>query len=141
MRLQEHEHEEPEINLTSLIDVVFLLLIFFMVSTTFDRQALIRLDLPEAATAETEALPDVIEIIITAQGQLFVGDGLVTEPGRAAVQAALSEQLRDRPEAPVVVRADAEAPHRMVVMALDAAAAEGVRRVGIATLEETGERP
>ena len=140
MRLQDQEHEEPEINLTSLIDVVFLLLIFFMVSTTFDRQALIRLDLPEAATAESEAVPDLIEIVITAQGQLFVGDGLVIEPVRAAVQAALAERLSERPDAPVVLRADAEAPHRLVVLVLDAAAAEGVRRVGIATVDETGER-
>lgn len=141
MRLQEEDREEPEINLTSLIDVVFLLLIFFMVSTTFDRQAVIRLDLPEASTAERDVIPDVIEIVITSEGQIFVDDGLVTEIRRTTVQAALAERLRLSPDAPVVVRADADAAHRLVVMVLDAAAAEGVRRVGIAAVEERGDSP
>lgn len=141
MRLQEQEHEEPEINLTSLIDVVFLLLIFFMVSTTFDRQSLLRLDLPEAASAETEAMPEVIEILITDAGQIYVNERLLVEVSRPALQAALAERLAERPDAPVIVRADAEASHRLVVLALDAAAAEGVRRVGIAAISERGEAP
>lgn len=134
MRLQDEEREEPEINLTSLIDVVFLLLIFFMVSTTFDRQSLLRLDLPEAATAESESVPDLIEILITDGGQVFVAEELVVELNRSSLQAALAAQLAQRPDAPVVVRADGEASHRLVVMALDSAAAEGVRRVGIAAI-------
>jgi len=141
MRLQDQEHEEPEINLTSLIDVVFLLLIFFMVSTTFDRQSMLRLDLPEAATAESEVVPDLIEIVITAGGEVFVGDHRVIDELRSAVRAALAERLVDQPDAAVVIRADAEAPHRLVVLALDSAAAEGVRRVGIAALEDGGEQP
>lgn len=141
MRLQDQEREEPDINLTSLIDVVFLLLIFFMISTTFDRQSLLRLDLPEAATAESEAVPELIEIVITADGQMFVADALLTELTRPALRAALAEQLAERPDAPVVVRADGDASHRLVVLALDAAAAEGVRRVGIAALETRGEQP
>ncbi len=141
MRLQEQEREEPEINLTSLIDVVFLLLIFFMVSTTFDRQSLLRLELPEAANVESEAIPEVIEILITDAGQVFVSEQLLVEVSRPALQAALAERLADRPDAPVIVRADAEASHRLVVLALDAAAAEGVRRVGIAAISERGESP
>lgn len=141
MRLQDQEHEEPEINLTSLIDVVFLLLIFFMVSTTFDRQSLLRLDLPEAATAETEAIPELIEIIITEGGQIFVADQLLVDANRMALEAALIAQLRERPAAPVIIRADAEASHRQVVLALDASAAVGVRRVGIAAIQERGEVP
>lgn len=136
MRLQDQQHEEPDINLTSLIDVVFLLLIFFMVSTTFDRQSLLRLDLPAAATAETEAVPNVIEILITATGQVFIAEELLVTVSRTALQAALAAQLNERPDAPVVVRADGEASHRLVVMALDAAAAEGVARVGIAAIAE-----
>ena len=136
MRLQNQDLEEPDINLTSLIDVVFLLLIFFMVSTTFDRHSLLRLDLPEAATAEAEAVPNVIEILITEAGQVFVAEELLVEVSRTALQAALAAQLAERPDAPVVVRADAEASHRLVVMALDSAAAEGVSRVGIAAIAE-----
>ncbi|NCO20175.1 MAG: biopolymer transporter ExbD, partial [Gammaproteobacteria bacterium] len=71
MRLQAEQEEEPDINLTSLIDVVFLLLIFFMVSATFERQALLRVELPEASTATQESLPDRVELVITETGEYF----------------------------------------------------------------------
>jgi biopolymer transport protein ExbD len=139
MKLQQEEYEEPEINLTSLIDVVFLLLIFFMVSTTFERQALLRLDLPEASTAETETVPDLVEFIVTDDGRLFVGDQELVDDRQATVQAAMARRFSENPEAVLVVRADAEAPHRLVVRVLDAAAAEGIRRVSIAAVEGEGE--
>jgi len=140
MKLQREEHEdEPEINLTSLIDVVFLLLIFFMVSTTFERQALLRLDLPEASTAESEAVPEIVEFIVTDDGRLFVGDQQLVDPRQATVQAAIAQRFRENPEAVLVVRADAEAPHRLVVRVLDSAAAEGIRRVSIAALDGESE--
>lgn len=139
MKLQQEEHEEPEINLTSLIDVVFLLLIFFMVSTTFERQALLRLDLPESSTAETETVPEIVEFIITADARLFVGDQELVDSRQATVQAAMARSFGETPDAVLVVRADAEAPHRLVVRVLDAAAAEGIRRVSIAAVEGEGE--
>lgn len=139
MRLQDEDREEPEINLTSLIDVVFLLLIFFMVSTTFDRQALLRLELPEAATAEAESVPQLIEVTISDNGQIFIDDQLLTDNTRAAVQAVLAERREAAPDAPLVVRADARASHGLVLLVLDAAAAEGIGRVGIATMEAAGE--
>lgn len=136
MKLQQQENDEPEINLTSLIDVVFLLLIFFMVSTTFERQALLRLDLPEAATAESEAVPNIVEIIITDDNRLFIDDNQLVDQRVATVRAAIAERFADNPDAVLVIRADAEAPHRLVVRALDAAAAEGISRVSIAAIEE-----
>jgi len=139
MKLQPEEREEPEVNLTSLIDVVFLLLIFFMVSTTFERQALLRLDLPEASTADTESVPDMVEFIITDDGRLFVGDQELVDQRQVTVQAAIAERFLQQPDAVLVVRADAEAPHRLVVRVLDSAAAEGIRRVSIAAIE--GEEP
>ncbi len=138
MRLQEEGPEEPDINLTSLIDVVFLLLIFFMVSTTFDRQALLRLELPEAETAEAESVPRVIEVTVTEDGRILVGDDLLTENNRAALRAVLDQRRADD-DAPLVVRADTRAPHGLVVLVLDVAAAAGFQRVGIATLEPPGE--
>ncbi|MFU8830795.1 MAG: ExbD/TolR family protein [Wenzhouxiangella sp.] len=139
MKIYEEDQEEPEINLTSLIDVVFLLLIFFMVSTTFERHSLLRLDLPEAATAETETLPNVIELVITDDGRMFIDDSMLADDRRATVQAAIVESFADNPDATLVIRADAEAPHRLVVRALDAAAAEGIRRLTIAAVEEGGD--
>jgi biopolymer transport protein ExbD len=139
MKLLQEEREEPEINLTSLIDVVFLLLIFFMVSTTFERQALLRLDLPEASTAESETVPDLVEFIVTEDGRLFVGDQELVDQRQATVQAAIARRFAEDPESVLVIRADAEAPHRLVVRVLDSAAAEGIRRVSIAALEGEGE--
>ncbi|NBB93591.1 MAG: biopolymer transporter ExbD [Gammaproteobacteria bacterium] len=139
MKLQQEEREEPEINLTSLIDVVFLLLIFFMVSTTFERQALLRLDLPEASTAESESVPDRVEFIVTDDGRLFIGEDELVDPRQATVQAAIAERFRQQPEAVLVIRADSEAPHGLVVRVLDSAAAEGIQRVSIAALEDQGQ--
>jgi len=136
MKLQQEEREEPEDNLTSLIDVVFLLLIFFMVSTTFERQALLRLDLPEASTAEAESIPEVVEFMITDDGRLFVGEQELVDQRRTTVRAAIVRRFAENPEAVLVVRADAEAPHRLVVRVLDSAAAEGIERVSIAAIEE-----
>lgn len=138
MRLQDDEREEPEINLTSLIDVVFLLLIFFMISTTFDRQALLRLTLPEATTSEADAIPAFIEVTVTDDGRIFIDDELLTENTQAAIRAVLKERRGQNADIPLVVRADENAAHGLVVTVLDSAAAEGLDRVGIATVTSGG---
>lgn len=138
MRLQTEQDEEPEINLTSLIDVVFLLLIFFMVSATFERQALLRVELPEASTAERESLPERVELVITETGDYFVGDNMLADQRRATLRLALSQAFAERPHALLVIRADTLADHGLVVRAMDAASAEGISRLTIATVEEDG---
>ena len=89
MKLQNHTKEEPTVDLTSLIDVVFLLLIFFMVSTTFERQALLKVDLPEASEVEDQSdVPDALELVIDDEGRMFLNDQIarslagVTQAGR-----------------------------------------------------------
>ena len=72
MRLQHHATEEPSVDLTPLIDVVFLLLIFFMVSTTFERQALLKVDLPEASEVDDRTeLPESLELVIDSEGRMY----------------------------------------------------------------------
>lgn len=136
MELQTRQDDEPEINLTSLIDVVFLLLIFFMVSATFERQALLQVELPEAATSETQQIPEVTELIITADGDFYLNDRELADTERDTIRLALTEAFEENPEATLVIRADGGAPHRLVVRAMDAAAAEGIERLSIATVEE-----
>lgn len=138
MRLQVEQDEEPEINLTSLIDVVFLLLIFFMVSASFERQALLRVELPEASTAEAETLPARVELVITATGDYFLGDQMLADTRKSTLRLALSQAFEANPDAILVLRADARAEHGLVVRALDAAAAEGITRLSIATVAENG---
>lgn len=139
MQLQSEQDEEPDINLTSLIDVVFLLLIFFMVSSTFERQALMRVELPQAATAEQTNLPERIELVITAEGDYFLGDQLLVDQRKATLELALSQAFGNQPDAVLVIRGDAETAHRLVVRAMDAAAAQGITRLSIATVTEAGE--
>lgn len=139
MRLQNQEsEEEPEINLTSLIDVVFLLLIFFMVSTTFERQTLLRVELPEAATAETEERPRQVELIITDDGQMYLDEQLLADTGKNTISAAFQEAFDARPEAGLIIRADSNAPHGLVVRAMDVATERGISRLAIATMPADG---
>ena len=139
MQLQSEQDEEPDINLTSLIDVVFLLLIFFMVSSTFERQALMRVELPQAATAEQQNLPERVELVITSDGDYFIGDQLLVDQRKATLELALSQAFENQPDAVLVIRGDAETAHRLVVRAMDAAAAQGITRLSIATVTETAE--
>lgn len=139
MKLQVQQDEEPEINLTSLIDVVFLLLIFFMVSSTFERQTLLRVDLPEAAMAQSERVPDLVELIIDREGQYYISDRMLADDRKSTLQLAIREAFEERPDATLVIRADAEAHHRLVVRAMDAASAEGIVRLSIATVDEAGD--
>ncbi len=126
--------EEPELNLTPLIDVVFLLLIFFMVTTTFMDEAGLEITLPEAEQDPEDAAPERLEIGITAEGEFFVaGDPLVNRELDTLVQA-LEDALAGEDFAGIVIRADADAPHRAVVRALDGAGRVGIDRVSIATL-------
>ena len=141
MRLQADQDEEPEVNITSLIDVVFLLLIFFMVSATFERQALLRVELPKAATSERESLPERVELVVTESGDYFIGDQMLTDEARSTLRLALSQAFESRPDAVLVIRADARADHGLVVRAMDAAAAEGISRLTIATVAEDGSDP
>ncbi|MEM1081300.1 MAG: biopolymer transporter ExbD [Pseudomonadota bacterium] len=139
MQLQNDQEEEPDINLTSLIDVVFLLLIFFMVSSTFERQALLRVDLPQAATSEEQQLPDRIELVITADGDYFIGEQLLVDQRKATLELALRDAFDVQPDAVLVIRGDAQTQHGLVVRAMDAAAAQGISRLSIATVTESAE--
>ena len=141
MRLQNEQEEEPEINLTSLIDVVFLLLIFFMVSATFERQALLRVVLPEASTAEQQTVPESIDLVITESGDYFLGEQMLADTRKPTLELALRQAFEASPDAALIIRADAAARHDLVVRALDAAAAQGVSRLNIATVEEGGSGP
>jgi biopolymer transport protein ExbD len=124
---------DPEINLTPLIDVVFLLLIFFMVSTTFTRDTRLTVNLPEADANSTESLPDQIEVTVSEAGRFSV-NGEVLSNSQASIlgDAILQAAQRDRSR-PVLLVADAEATHQSVVTAMDAIGRAGFSSLSIAT--------
>ena len=134
MNLKPRVKEDPEINLTSLIDVVFLLLIFFMVSTTFERQAALRIDLPEAIT-EPVPMEDVrrMELIIDPRGRMYLNDRQLVDNQPATIEAALLEFAGEERDIPIMLRADAMTPHHFVVTAMDVTGRLGFSRLSIVT--------
>ncbi|MFM7119154.1 MAG: ExbD/TolR family protein [Gammaproteobacteria bacterium] len=126
--------EDAWIDLAPLIDVVFLLLIFFMTSTTFVRESRLRIDLPDTAGVPTAADRPVIELQIDAAGRYAVDGRAVVRADVSRLVTALRAAMGEGP-APqrVVIVADGATPHQAVVRALEAVAAAGVQDVDIAT--------
>jgi len=143
MQLRASSPEDPEISLTGLIDVVFLLLIFFMVSTTFERQAVLKVDLPEAKNVSApEDQPISFELVIDAKGQFYLNDRQLVDAEPATLRAAFIEAAGEDRTIPVILRADAQTPHHFVVTAMDITAQLGFTRLSIATeriMEDEGQ--
>jgi biopolymer transport protein ExbD len=134
VQLRSSRPEDPEISLTSLIDVVFLLLIFFMVSTTFEHQAVLKVDLPEARNVSPPAdQPNSFELVIDQNGQYYLNDRQLVDGKPATLRAAFIEAAGEDRNIPVILRADAETPHHFVVTAMDMTAQLGFSRLSIAT--------
>lgn len=133
MKLLPKTKEEPDINITSLIDVVFLLLIFFMVSTTFEQQAALRVDLPEASEVEsTSDLPERIEFVIDAEGRMYLNDQALVNSERRTIRAAFLGVADENRGLPIILRADRLTPHHFVVAVMDTAAELGFNNLSIA---------
>ena len=135
MKLQSRSSEAPEINMTSLIDVVLLLLVFFMVSTSFVRESEISLRLPqaEASTAPT-SLDEVLDITITQTGSYIVNGRPLVNNERRTLRAAIERRIGDTRDLPVVIRADAQATHQAVVTAMDVVGQLGFVQINLATV-------
>lgn len=132
----ERTDERVDINLTPLIDVVFLLLIFFMVSTTFDRHANLKVELPEASATKSQQQQDPVVISIDADGNYFINDRQLVNTTLETLKIALRKTVAEKEkDVPLVLRADARTPHQSVVRAMDAAAQLGLTRLSIATVE------
>ena len=133
MKWQRNQREEPDINLTPLIDVVFLLLIFFMVSTTFDRLSQISIELPQAKSGSKQQQNQAIEVVIDAQGRFFVNDRRLVNTQPATLKEAIKRAMGDRSNPPFIIDADGKTPHQAVVTAMDAARQLGISHMAIAT--------
>jgi len=136
MNLSPRRREDPELNLTSLIDVVLLLVIFFMVSTTFVEEGRLRVDLPKAGNEPVRAMQDPIVVTITAQGSYRVNDRALVNNAPETLAAAMKKVADGRSAVPVTIRADGRASHQSVVTAMDVAARLGFNQVNIATVSE-----
>jgi biopolymer transport protein ExbD len=131
--------DDLELNLISLVDVVLLLVIFFVLSTTFVQDAHLRVELPEAGSAAVERAVNPIVITVSAQGSYRVNDRALVNNERATLSAALRQVAGETRKLPVTIRADARATHQSVVTAMDVAARQGFTQVNIATVSQPAE--
>lgn len=137
MKLSLRPRAQPEVNLTSLIDVVLLLLIFFMVSTSFVKQSQISIRLPEADSAAiVEETPQQIDIMITESGTYLVNNRELINNRPATLRNALQKVSAGDNQLPLTISADANAKHQHVVTAMDVAGRLGFTQISIATVND-----
>ena len=133
MNLRPAPKEPVDINLTPLIDVVFLLLIFFMVSTTFNRDSELSIELPAASAEAQKRRPDAIEVAIDAQGRFYVNGRQLLNTQSKTVRQAVKNAAGDQESPPIIISADAKTPHQAVVQIMDVALELGFVRLTFAT--------
>lgn len=137
MKLSLRARTQPEVNLTSLIDVVLLLLIFFMVSTSFVKQSQINISLPQADSATiVEATPEQLDIMITATGVYLINGRELINNRPETIRNALQKLAAGRNDLPLTISADANAKHQHVVTAMDVAGRLGFTQISIATVND-----
>lgn len=126
---RKRSQEEAEINITPMLDIVFIMLIFFIVTTSFVKELGVDLDRPSNAPVQERKRSEVIPVRIDAQGQVFVEDRLVHV---GAIRANIVSGLAGKPDATVVVIADRNADSRFIVTVVDQARVAGAEKVSLA---------
>lgn len=137
MNLRPRRIEDPEVSIVSLIDVVLMLLIFFMLSTSFIHPARIRVTLPHAS-ATTPPAAARITVTVTRSGTYLVNGRALVNAKAGTLQAALAKVAGGDHGKPVVVRADAHASTQAIVTVMDVAGGLGFSRIDILTTHQGG---
>lgn len=133
LKFRRKQPEEVSVNLTPLIDVVFLLLIFFMVSTTFTKETHIEINLPEAEGEVVESQTDSIEVTVSLEGDYSVNGQVLLNSQPDTLRRAIMDQAGDNRKLPFVISADANTPHQSVVTVMDVAGKLGFAGLSITT--------
>lgn len=131
--LRKIRKQEVTINLTPLIDVVFLLLIFFMVTTSFTRETQIQLELPKADVEKMQSDPEIMEISIDKEGRMFLNGKSLVNSQIETLKNVMTPILANNKDIPVVISADANTPYQSVVTAMDATSQLGITNLKMAT--------
>lgn len=129
MLLGKKKPEEPDLNMTPLIDVVFLLLIFFMVSTSFDRDAELNIELPQASGKTSPTKKFTLEISIDNQGRYFINKKRVKDKKITTLMSAIELTLGNNKDPKLIISADRKTPHEAVIRAMDAASKMGLKNL------------
>jgi biopolymer transport protein ExbD len=142
VKFRRKPRENIEINLASLLDVVFILLLFFVVSSTFNREAQLKVELPQAESAEVaQENGKHLEISIAADGSYALNGQALVKSDLATLSSALQRESAGDSSLPLVISADARTAHQAVVTAMDAAGKLGFSRLRITTVEAAPAKP
>lgn len=133
MKFKRQRTEEVSVNLTPLIDVVFLLLIFFMIATTFTRETQLQIELPEASGEERSSEVELLEVEINSEGDYVVNERRLQGSERKVLLEAVQDISGGDNSLPFVITADASTPHEYVVRAMDVAGSLGFTGLRITT--------
>jgi biopolymer transport protein ExbD len=137
VKFRRKPRENVEINLASLIDVVFILLLFFVVTTTFTRETQLKVDLPEATTGTPPEQTELkqLEILIAADGTYSLNAKQLLKSDLDGLMAALQKESDGDSSLPLIISADAKAQHQAVITAMDAAGKLGFAHLRMTTVE------
>jgi len=139
MNLKPRRHDEPEINMVSLIDVVLMLVIFFMLSARFSGEGRLRIQLPQAASAPVDrSEPAALVVTVTAGGSYLVNNRELVNAGADTLRRAIEQVGPARRDLPVNLRADGRATHQAVVTAMDVLGQLGFAQLNFVTTNEPG---
>lgn len=126
-------HEEPEINLIPMIDVLLVIIIFLMLSTTYSKFSGLEINLPTADTSKQAEQPNEIDVAVTATGQVLVNKSPLTANDVRSISDALRRAAGTRNDPVIVINADAKATHQSVVDIMQAAQSAGYPHISFAT--------
>ncbi|WP_172151167.1 MULTISPECIES: ExbD/TolR family protein [Pseudomonas] len=137
MKFRRKPRENVEINLASLIDVVFILLLFFVVTTTFTRETQLKVDLPEAASGTPPEQTELkqLEVLIAVDGSYSLNGKQLLKSDLDGLMAALQKESAGDNSLPLTISADGKTPHQAVITAMDAAGKLGFAHLRITTVE------
>jgi len=144
MKFQRKRREKVDITLISMIDVLFVLLLFFMVSTTFNRHTEVKIKLPEANGEEADNHPKMVNVTIDEKGAYFLLSGnegqsrRLPDQKRETLMHELARLTQEEKDLPFIISADAKTPHQAVMTVLDVAGQAGFNHITFATQEPEG---
>lgn len=133
MNLKPRKSEEPDVNITSLIDVVLMLLVFFMLSSTFVKNTDIQIQLPKSSAPPIQAEHESMSVAIDAKGRYYINGKLLANANPEALKRTLASAAEGDFERPLTIRADARSTHQSVVTAMDVAGQLGFVHLNIVT--------
>lgn len=127
------DRDEPEINLIPMIDVLLVIIIFLMLTTTYAKFSGLEINLPTADSSKQVEQPNEIDVAVTASGQVLINKSPLTAADVKSIVEALQRAAGQRPDPVIVINADAKATHQSVVDVMQAAQTAGYPHISFAT--------